>query len=158
MFLLLVADLGTTAYLGVKNRFVLTEPSSRLLLSTNPAKPMQLYDSLSIDHSGLDIIVLPRLEYLYFFMYAPPSVVSRLYFGAPASDFFISMYERLAKGAHLDLKTTTFAPFLATHRRFLVYGYPDTPNADALQTFVTAGYNLRSVRTDVGGVLYEFAK
>jgi hypothetical protein len=135
MFLLMVADLGTTAYLGAQNRIVLTEPSSGLLLSTNPAKPMQLYDSLSSDLSGLDIIVLPRLEYLYFFMYAPPSVVSRLYFGAPASDFFISMYERLAKGAQIDLKTTVFAPFLATHRSFLVYGYPDASNAEALQTF-----------------------
>ena len=119
---------------------------------------MQFYDSLSSDHSGLDIIALPRLEYLYFSMYAPPCVVNRLYFGAPASDFFISMYERLAKGAHIDLKTTAFAPFLATHRSFLVNGYPDAPNADALQTFVKAGYTLRSARNDVGGVLYEFAK
>jgi hypothetical protein len=158
MFFLMVADLGTVAYMSAKNRVVLAEPSSGLGLSTDPTKPMEHYESLSQDRSGLDIIVFGRMECLYFYEYASPAIVPHLYFGATTPDLFVMMYERLARGANLDLKTTTVVPFLATHQRFLAYSNPYGLKADALQAFATAGYRLKWVHDDGGGVMYEYAK
>ncbi len=163
MFLLMIGDLGSTIYLGMKQRIVLAEPSgSGPQLSTTPSAPMRLYGTLLTNSEGLDILVLTGHEYLYFFNYAPPSVVSHLYFGAPENDLFLTGYERLAKGARIDLKTTTFVPFLATHKRFLVYEianktYKDTVQ-DAVQTIAKAGYRFTSARGDALGTMYEYAK
>jgi len=158
MLLLLIGDLATTSYLSMRNRIVLIEPSAGFALSTNPADPMQMYKSVSLDQSGLDIIVLRQVDYLYFVRYASPAVVSHLCFGAPANDLFLGMYERLAKGARINLRTTTFAPFLATHDRFLAYGGADGRDTGAMLTFTTAGYTLKSVRADTAGVMYEYEK
>ena len=158
MLLLMIGDLGTTIYLTLKHRIVLIEPSSGLVLSTTPTDPMALYGTVSLDTNGLDILVLRDLEYIYLFRYAPPSVVPHLYFGGLPNDLFLSAYERLAIGAHIDLKTTTFAAFLATHSRFLVYeSGKDTP-VDAVQAIASAGYKLKSARGDVVGIMYEYAK
>ncbi len=67
MFLLMVWDIGTTLYFGRKHRIMLIESSSGQLLSTTPANPMAMYESLSSDNTGLDILVLPSIEYIYFF-------------------------------------------------------------------------------------------
>jgi hypothetical protein len=137
---------------------MLFEPSTGLRLSTMPSNPLQIYETVPTDQSGLDILVLPSLEYLYFFKYTPPSVASRLYYGAPANDVNLGGFERLAQGAHLDLKTTEFAPFLATHERFLVYGAARNTDLEAIQTFAAAGYTMKSARTDTAGVMYEYAR
>ena len=148
----MVWDVGTTVYFGRRHRIRLVESSSGQLLSTTPANPLAMYESLSSDNRGLDILVLSSIEYLYFFRYAPPSVVSHLYFGSPTDDLFLEAYERLGKGAQIDLKATTFDPFLATHDKFLVYGRGNSEDAGAIQTFVSAGYTMKSARADTNGV------
>jgi hypothetical protein len=162
MLFLMIGDLGTTIYLSMKHRLVLVEPSIGLDLSTTPSNPMELYETLSSDNDGLDILVLPNLEYIYFFRYAPPSVVPHLYFGGSANDLFLAAYQRLAKGAQIDLKTTTFATFLATHSRFLVYERAKDADRDAhlaaVQAIASAGCKLKSARGDLGGIMYEYAK
>jgi hypothetical protein len=158
MFVLMLADLGITVYFGALNRIMLFEPSTGLRLSTMPSDPMQIYEAVTMDHGGLDILVLPSLEYLYFFKYAPPSVASHLYYGAPANDVNLGGFERLAKGARLDLKTTAFEPFLATHDRFLVYGAARNTDLVAIEIFATAGYTMKSARTDTAGVMFEYTK
>jgi hypothetical protein len=157
MLVLMIGDLGATVYLTLKNRIVLIEPSSGLALSTTPSEPMALYDALSMNNDGLDVLVLRNVEYLYFFRYAPPSVVSHLYFGAPPDDLFLKAYQRFAKGADIDLKTTTFGPFLATHDRFLVYESGGS-SIEALQAVAGAGYGLKSARQDAAGIMYEYEK
>ena len=102
----MVADLGTTIYLAMKDEITLLEPSTGLVLSTTPSDPMQMYGTLTVDRDDLDIMVLPSLEYLYFFRYATPSIVSHLYYGAPANDVNLGGFEKLAKWAHIGLKTT----------------------------------------------------
>jgi hypothetical protein len=160
MFLLVLADMGNTFYFTTSNRLVLSEPSSGLRLSTTPSNPMQMYQTLSGDHGGLDTLVLPSLEYLYFVRYAPPSVLSHLYYGAPANYFLRGGIERLAREARIDVKTTSFEPFLAAHNRFLLYesSSPSGGSAkiEAVQAIASAGFRLKSVAVDVGGMLYEY--
>jgi hypothetical protein len=162
MAFLMVGDLGTSIYFARKHRIALVEPSTGLILSTTPSNPMNRYETLSLDHSGLDILVLPSLEYIYFFRYAPPSVVSHLYFGGAANDINLMGYERLAKWAQIDLKTTTFGTFLTAHSRFLVYESAKETDKDAhlaaIQAIASAGYQLKSARGDVAGIMYEYAK
>jgi hypothetical protein len=157
MFLLMFADLGTTIYFRMKHGMMLFEPTASLRLSTTPSDPMALYDTLSTADSSLDILMVSDLEYIYFFRYAPPSVVSRLYFGAPTSDLFRSAYERLAKGARIDLKVTSFEPFLATHNRFLLYESGGV-EIDSVEAIARAGYRLKSARADANGIMYEYEK
>lgn len=158
MFLLMIYDLGSTVYLSMKNRIMLIEPSSGLALSTNPSNPMGPYQTLLLGNKDLDILVLPSLEYFYFFRYAPPSVVSHLYFGVPATSVNLGGYGRLMKEAHLDLKTTAVDTFLATHGRFLVYDNRTDVDLTAVQAIARAGYRLRSARDDVGGIMYEYER
>jgi hypothetical protein len=158
MFILMLADLGATIYLGTKQRVVLLEPSTGLRLSTVPSNPMALYDTLSMNKNDLDILVLPSLEYIYLFRYAPPSTVSHLYYGAPENDVNRGGYEKLATWAHIDLKMTTVGQFLATHKRFLLYESGNGAHTDEVQTIVSAGYTLTSARADVGGIMYYYAK
>ena len=157
MLVLMIGDLATTAYLTLKHRFVLIEPSSGLALSTTPSNPMALYDTLSMNNNGLDVLVLRNVEYLYFFRYAPPLVTSHLYFGAPPDDLFLTGYQRFAKSADINLKTTTFGPFLATHKRFLVYE-SGSVSIDVLQALASAGYSLKSARPDAAGIMCEYEK
>jgi hypothetical protein len=160
MLLLMIGDLGSTIYLSMKHRIVLIEPSSGLVLSTTPADPMALYGTVSLDNNDLDILVLRDLEYIYLFRYALPTVVPHLYFGGLPNDLFLSAYERLAVGAHIDLKTTTFGPFLATHNRFLVYesGSESGADLDAAQAIAGAGYKLKAAHGDAAGIMFEYAK
>jgi hypothetical protein len=157
MFLMMLLDLRSAISLETGHPKVLFEPSSGFRLTTTPSKPMQLYDTLSTDNNGLDILVLSSLDYLYFFTYAPPSIVSHLYFGAATSDMFYSAYDRLAKGARIDLKITPFDPFLAAHHRFLLYE-SGRASIDAVQAIARAGYHVKSARADVSGILYEYEK
>jgi hypothetical protein len=158
MFLFLLADVGTTAYLSIKHRLILIEPGSGLFLSTTPKNPLAIYESLSTENSNLDILVLPHLEYIYLFTYAPSSVVSRLYFGATADDLYRKGYERLAREAHLNLKTTIFDQFLAIHNKFLVYGRADGEDMEGVQILAKAGYKMKSARADAEGVMYEYER
>lgn len=156
MLFLMAADLGTTAYL--KNRLVLIEPSSGILLSTNPSRPLALYDTISADKKSLDILVLPALDYLYLFRYAPPPVASHLYFAAQPNDLFLKAYGRLASGALLNLQASELVPFLATHDKFLVYEGRRFDQSDMIQVISSDGYGLKSVQSDAVGTAYEFAK
>ena len=158
LFLLMVADLGSTVYLAMNERIMLVEPSSGIDLSTTPQDPMRLYETVARNKTGLDILVIPDVKYIYFFRYAPPEVASHLYFGAAANNLFLAAYERLAKGAHIDLKLTTFGPFLATHDRFLLYESGKTPRIEALQAIASGGYRLKSASADTVGIMYEYGK
>jgi hypothetical protein len=159
MLLLMIGDLGATIYLITgSHRILLVEPSSRLGVNTTPSDPMRMYQTVSLDHSGLDILVLPSLDYFYFFEYAPPSVVSRLYFAAPANDVGLGLYERLGKWGNVGFKTTTFNSFLANHERFLVYAAGTGSDPDAVQAIAGGSYTLTSARSDAGGIMYEYAK
>ena len=156
MLFLVIADLGTTAYL--RNRLVLNEPSSGILLSTSPSRPLALYDTISSDKKGLDILVLPALDYLYLFRYAPPQVASHLYFAATADDLFLNAYGRLARQTQVKLRASELAPFLSTHDKFLLYVDRKFDQSDMLQAISSDGYGLQSVQTDAVGTAYEFAK
>jgi Dolichyl-phosphate-mannose-protein mannosyltransferase len=158
MFALMIGDLGATIHLSMKQRIVMREPTGGPRLSTDPSNPMKLYDTVTSDKSGLDILVLPAFEYIYFFKYAPPSIVPRLYFGASEDDVFFTAYKRIAKGARLELKVTTFEPFLVAHDRFLLYEVRDRVHVDALQAIANKGYRLISTRADTAGVMYEYMK
>ena len=81
---------------------------------------MRLYDTLSTKnerpghpgHFGHSNI------FTFSGMHLPPSLlISTLELRRIV--MFLVGYERLAKGANIHLQTTTFAPFLATHDRFL---------------------------------------
>ena len=158
MLLFMIGDLGATIYLVTgSHRILLIEPSSKLVVVTTPSDPMQMYQTVSLNHSGLDILVLPSLDYFYFFEYAPPSVVSRLYF-ATASDVGFGLYEKLARWGHVDFKTTTFRSFLAMHKNFLVYAGGSGADLDAMQAIASDGYRLTSAQGDAGGIMYEYAK
>jgi hypothetical protein len=156
MLFLIAADLGTTAYL--RNRLVLREPSSGVLLSTNPSRPLALYDTISTDKKSLDILVLPAIDYLYLFKYAPPQVASHLYFAAQPDDLFLKAYGRLASGARVNLRVSELVPFLATHDKFLVYEDRRFDQSDMIQAISRDGYELKSVQPDAVGTAYEFAR
>ena len=156
MLFLMVADLGTTVYL--RNRLGLTEPSSGLVLSTNPSRPLALYDLISRDKDSLDILVLPALDYLYLFRYAPPSLVSHLYFAAQADDLFLAAYRRLASQTHLNFRASELGPFLSTHDKFLVYEDRKFDQSDMVQAIESHGYGLKAVQSDALGTEYEFAR
>ena len=103
---------------------------------------MRPFGTVSMNNSGLDILVISELDYIYFFSNAPPSVVSHLYYAASSDNLYLTAYERLAKGAHIDLNLSTFGPFLATHNRFLVYDHDQGSyrRIDALQAIANGGY------------------
>jgi len=159
MFILMIGDLGSAIYLGWKNRIALTEPSTGLTLNTISSNPMARYETIVSDNSGLDILVVPSLEYLYFFRYAPPSVVSHLYFGAPKNDVNLKVCLKLAKATRIDLKTTAFGTFIATHRQLLIYESGKDENlVAATQAIASAGYRVVSARADGAGIMYEYEK
>lgn len=157
ILLWMVADLGSAMYLGGKHRIVLFEPSSHYRLTTNPHKPMMLYETLSEDESGMDILVTNPFDYLYLFHYTSPDVASRLYFGAPAADVWFALYRKWAAGTLTNLRLTEYQPFLATHEHFFLYESGGTA-VDAKQEIAKAGYRFNSVSSDSSGVLYAFTK
>jgi hypothetical protein len=159
MMLLMIADLGTMIYLvTASHRIFLVEPSTRTTMTTTPSDPMRMYSTVSHDQSGLDILVLPSLEYFYFFEYAPPSVVSRLYFASSESDANLSLYEKLGQWGHVNFKTTTFSSFLTSHKRFRVYASGREEQLDAAQAIASGGYRLASAEGDASGIMYEYTK
>jgi hypothetical protein len=158
MALLMLADLAAIAYLAKKQVILLIEPSAPLRLTTTPHRPLALFDAITSDQSGLDILVPSHLEYIYLFMYAPPSIVSRLYFAAPTDNIFYGAYERLRNEAHVPLQTTPFEAFLAKHDRFLLYETTAGPKLESMQAIAGGGYQLKSAQGDVSGVLYEYAR
>jgi Dolichyl-phosphate-mannose-protein mannosyltransferase len=158
MFLLMLGDLGSIAYLTINNRIVLIEPSTGLALSTDPSDPMARYQTLLLDNSGLDILVIADLEYVYFLRYAPPSVVSHLYFGASSNDVSLKVCLELAKATHVNVKTTAFDTFIASHSKFLIYLGHNGENLAAMQAIANAGYRLKAARDDAAGVMYEYEK
>jgi hypothetical protein len=157
MVLLMVADLAVIAYLAKKQTIVLIEPSAPVRLTTTPGNPMALFDAIKADRSGLDILVPSQLEYIYLFMYAPPSVVSRLYFAAQPNDIFYRAYERLRSETHVPLQTTPFEPFLASHERFLFYS-DDVTSVAGPSAIAKSGYRLTGATGDVTGILYQFER
>ncbi len=156
MLLLMLGDLAGVITARLKNNTTLEEASVGVTLSTNPRDPLDLYPALSSLDKPLDVLVLPDLSYFYFFNYAPPAVVSHLYFGAEPGDLLLGGYERLARWAHVGLRTTTFENFMSTHRRFLVYA--NVKGNGSVQRFLSAGYKLKSASAGGDGILYEYEK
>jgi hypothetical protein len=158
LFCLMLADLGATIYFAKVHRILLFEPSTNLRLSTDPSRPMALYETLSTDKRDLDVMVLPSLEYIYLFQYAPQSIRPHLYFGAPTGDVNLGGYERLGKWAEINFQLTALEPFLAAHKKFLLYEGQAGSDPEAMQAIASAGYRLLSVETDSMGILSEYAK
>lgn len=158
LFCLMLADLATTIYLAKSHRIILLEPSTNFRLSTDPSHPMLLYETLSTNKRNLDVMVLPSLEYIYLFEYAPQSIRSHLYFGAPTDDINLGGYERLGKWGKIHFQLTAFGPFFATHQKFLLYEGQKSGDPEAMQVMAGAGYRLMSVEADAMGVLSEYAK
>jgi hypothetical protein len=164
MFLLMLGDLGIALYHRARHSgYGLVEPSSKFKFSPSPEVPLDRDSALLDVKSNDDILVLEEPNYLYLFRYAPSRLVPHLYYGAPTTqdEFFIA-YTRLAKWVHLDLQATTFEPFLARHNRFFAYSSADgtfVPECGSCtQTFLNAGYTLKSVRRDADNILYEYEK
>lgn len=158
LVLCMMGDLVLTIYLVANGRSpMLVEPSSKMVLSTTPSDPMQAYQAVASDPGGLDILVLPSLDYFYFFEYAPQSIVRRLYF-ATASDVGLELYQKLAVWVHIAFQTTSFEHFLTTHERFLVYVGKDGADGDGVREIARHQYRLVAAYQDAGGILYEFAK
>jgi hypothetical protein len=163
MLVLLVGDLGKSIYFRIENKdFALSGSSPQNPLGRNETLLGPTGDGPAGDE---DILVLQNIEYFYLFQYAPPTIARRLYFATPSpSNLFLGEYQRLARLAHVDLKTTTFAPFFASHDKLLVYVYAKYPGVssvecgDCVQEFLDAGYKLKSERRDTSGVLYEYEK
>jgi hypothetical protein len=158
LFCFMLADLATTIYLAKKHRIIVFEPSTNLRLSTDPTSPMALYETLSTNKRDLDVMVLPSLEYIYLFEYAPQSIRPHLYFGAPNDDVNLGGYERLGKWAEVPFQLTAFGPFLTAHKKFLLYEGQTGGDPGAMQAIAAAGYRLMSVETGTVGVLSEYAK
>jgi hypothetical protein len=163
MLVLLVGDLGKSVYFRIENKdFALSGSSPQNPLGRNETLLGPTGDGPT---GNEDILVLQNIEYFYLFQYAPPTVARRLYFATPSpSNLFLGEYRRLARLAHVDLRTTTFAPFFATHDKLLVYVYAKYPGVssvecgDCVQEFLNAGYTLKSARRDSSGVLYQYEK
>jgi Dolichyl-phosphate-mannose-protein mannosyltransferase len=164
MLLLLVGDLGRSVYLRIKGKdYGLSGPSTDFHFGPSLENPLGRNETLLGPTGDEAILILQDINYFYLYQYAPPSVAGRLFFATPSpSNLFLNEYRRLARSAHVNLKTTTFAPFLATHDRFFVYAnFPGISSAecgDCVQEFLNAGYTLKSARRDIGGVLYEYEK
>ena len=157
MVLLMLFDLAATTYLAKRHTIVLIEPSAPLRLTTTPNDPMALYSTLPGSDGALDILVPSQLEYIYFFEYAPPSLMSHIYYAGAADNIFFAAYARLAREAHIALQITPYEPFLANHHRFLFYESGGS-HADGAAAIARAGYCLKSARSDVSGTLYEYEK
>jgi hypothetical protein len=158
MCALIFFDLVSTIYLGRANRLFLWEPSSGLLLNTDPTNPMRQYETVATDRSGSDILVTSSLEYLHFFRYAPANTVGRLFYAGPPDDPILGGFEGLAKWAHVDLKITNFRSFESSRSRFLVYEAARSRNPSAIGAIVQSGFSVKSIRGDFGGTLYEFER
>ena len=163
MLLLISGDLAWVAYNVVRgNRDNLVEPSSKLDFPTAPGRVMEYDETLLNMQSDLPILDINEIKYIYLFRYAPPSIVQRLYFGAPTpSDACLRGYRALANWAHVDLRTTDFASFFATHDHFYVYGRGDerlSSCGSCTDVFLRAGYKLIGETRGSEEILYEYSR
>jgi hypothetical protein len=158
MFLLMLGDLGQAIYLWMRPNHGLIGPSSGLHFGRSPQNPPDPNTALLGLTNDEDIMILQAIDYLYLYTYSPPTVARHLVFATPStSDLFLGEYQRLAALAQVDVKATTVAAFLATHKKFFVYGR--TSECAAWQhEFLSAGYKLTSARTDMDNALYEYQK
>ena len=107
----------------------------------------------------LPILDVDGFKYLYLYRYASPALVSRLYYGSPIEkDFGLAVYQRLADGAHLDLKTTLFSTFFLTHDHFYVLNNDVSMCKYCMRYFVESGYSLRSVTNTAEGDFFEYQR
>lgn len=169
MLFLMVGDLGRSVYFRIENKdYGLSGPSTDFRFGPSPDNPLGRNETLlgptgNGPAGNEDILVLQDIEYFYLYQYAPPAVSRRLLFATPsAANLFLGEYRRLAALADVSLRTTTFAPFLASHDRFFVYakspGVSSAECGDCVQEFLNAGFTLKSARRDTSGVLYEYQK
>jgi hypothetical protein len=164
MVVLMVGSLGVAVHERMKRGSSSpVAPASAIILNGMPPDSMARDEMLKKLETQEDILVIDAFHYIFLFHDAPAGIVQHLYFGATTTgDFYLIGYERLARWAHLDMKTTTFVPFLATHKKFLVYGTAGDglapPCGDCIQTFLDAGYTLKSAHRDLGGILYAYEK
>jgi Dolichyl-phosphate-mannose-protein mannosyltransferase len=169
MLFLMVGDLGRSVYFRIENKdYGLSGPSTDFRFGPSPQDPLGRNETLlgpkgNGPTGNQDILVLQDIEYFYLFQYAPPAVSRRFFFATPSSsNLFLGEYQRLARLAHVNLKATTFAPFLASHEQFFVYakspGVSSVECGDCVQEFLDAGYRLKSARRDTSGVLYQYEK
>lgn len=157
IFVFLVGDIGITwrhRLLHVSD--LLIEPSTGLVLNTDGKSPMQRYSALLGVANSSDVLVLSNLEYIYLFRYAPAPLRDHLYFAAPSGDINLGGYRRLEKWAHPGFRLTALSPFLETHNHLVIYA--TGRGSLSISSFLEAGYDLKSVREDLQGTLYEYEK
>ncbi len=161
--LLLGSTLAAARYRVSHTYLGQVEPSSHFAFSSNPAQPLAPYASLLRNTGSSDVLITADPLFLYLHYYAPPALRQRLVFGAAESDdVFLKSYRHLVDDAGVDLRTTTFSAFFATHNDFFVYGADDgLLNGrcfDCLNVFLKAGYTLRSVDRDDSYLLEHFSR
>jgi 4-amino-4-deoxy-L-arabinose transferase-like glycosyltransferase len=122
-----------------------------------------LANSSGSSHGQLDILVTAELTFLPLYYYATPELRERMVFGSrDGTEFMPAWYRNLAKWADIDLRTITFAEFLATHHEFLLYAaknsYQPGRCVDCLQPFLAAGYTVRSVDEDADTIVERLSR
>ena len=160
MLIFMVVDLGSVAVNSARGW------SDRLVESNTRTTFRPLTDhALATDSSvaglkkDLPILDVDGFKYIYLYRYASPEFVERLYYGSPfANDFGLAVYRRLSDGAHLDLKTTVFAPFFVKHDHFYVLNNDVSMCKYCLRYFVESGYSLKSVTNTAEGDFFEFQR
>jgi hypothetical protein len=159
MFFLMLGDLAKAVYLQLRHEdYKLIGPSSGFHFGPSAQNPLGNNTALLGPTNDEDIIVLQAIDYLYFYTYSPQTLARHLVFATLSrTDLFLGEYQRLAALAHVDVRATTFATFLATHEKFFVYGR-SMECEDCEQEFLSAGYKLISARRDTNNVLYEYEK
>jgi hypothetical protein len=161
MVVLMVGDPATMIFHHMRHSdATLIEPVSKFSFSPTADNPMARKMAIASIKGQQNILVLDQLNYIYLFRYAPSAVTGHLYYGSPRDkDYFVTAYERLAKWAHLDLKTTTFDSFFANNNDFFVYGGTSSePCGECMQLFLDAGYRLYTSHKDMDGILYEYKR
>ena len=131
--------------------------------SASAAAVALLANSRASSHGQLDILVTAEARYLPLYYYATPELREHMVFGSRnGTEFIPASYRNLAKWANIDLRTTTFAEFLATHHEFLLYAaknsYQSERCVDCLQPFLAAGYTVRSVDEDADTVVERLSR
>jgi hypothetical protein len=134
-------------------------PSNLVIFGPDPAKPFSRSYSVIQDNSQLDILVTGHPDYLFLQYYASPELRRRLFFAAPSStEPFLVGYRRLAQWTGVDLQTTTFDDYFATHRDFLVYQSTRDDCHACTEKILADGFTLRSVKQDTDGRLEHYRR
>ena len=103
---------------------MLVEPSSDLVLATDPGQPLADYQLLlSAPDDSRPILVMQALEFAYLANYAPARIKSRLYYSSPGPRETLGRFLRAINDyCHIPYNLAYDVDFLAAHQNYYVYG------------------------------------